>query len=301
MQFLSVLLPVFGIFLLGFVGQKKFAFDLPNLSRLTLYLMSPFLCFEAFYKHALSMNYVYLALYTVVLCFAAIALVYAIAKWRGYATQEICALILSSAFMNSGNYGVPVVLLAFGAAGLDVAVVLMVMQSLIMNTVGIYYAAKGSPYSTGAHHALRAVLRMPIAYAALGGIACQALGLRIPDNIMTCVSLVGSATIPTVMILLGMQLAMIRLQKIEVGKVALAIVLKLLVSPLIALGLTLLLPVDPLTKQIMILIAGMPTAANTTLLAVQFNTRPDLVSAVTFLGTLLSLITLSVILWAIHL
>ncbi|EAG7378304.1 AEC family transporter, partial [Listeria monocytogenes] len=38
MEFLLILLPVFGIFAIGFVGQKTLKFDIPNLSKLTLYL-----------------------------------------------------------------------------------------------------------------------------------------------------------------------------------------------------------------------------------------------------------------------
>lgn len=48
MEFLLILLPVFGIFAIGFVGQKTLKFDIPNLSKLTLYLMSPFLAFNTF-------------------------------------------------------------------------------------------------------------------------------------------------------------------------------------------------------------------------------------------------------------
>lgn len=73
--------------------------------------------------------------------------------------------------------------------------------------------------------------------------------------------------------------------------------LKLFISPLIALGFSLILPVDNLVKQIMILSAAMPTAANTTLMAVQFETKPEIVSSATFISTMLSMATLPVVLW----
>ena len=43
-----------------------------------------------------------------------------------------------------GNYGTPVVLLAFGSGALEVAVPLMVFQQMVMSTIGIYFAARGS-------------------------------------------------------------------------------------------------------------------------------------------------------------
>lgn len=149
MEFLLILLPVFGIFAIGFIGQKTLKFDIPNLSKLTLYLMSPFLAFNTFYTNALTIDYAYLAIYIFALCLSLILLVSLISFLLGYNLQDRCALILASAFMNNGNYGTPVVLLVFGAVGLDIAVVLMVLQQLAMSTIGIYFAAKGSKDANG--------------------------------------------------------------------------------------------------------------------------------------------------------
>lgn len=300
MEFLLILLPVFGIFAIGFVGQKTLKFDIPNLSKLTLYLMSPFLAFNTFYTNPLTIDYAYLAIYIFALCLSLILLVSLISFLLGYNLQDRCALILASAFMNNGNYGTPVVLLVFGAVGLDIAVVLMVLQQLAMSTIGIYFAAKGSKDANGMKTVMKRVVRMPIAYGALLGRALQLLHVSLPSALMTCVKLVGDAAIPTIMIVLGMQLAVISFRRIELTKVGIALVLKLLIAPIIAFGLTLILPVDEMTKQIMILLAAMPTAANTTLMAVQFDTKPDLVSSATFISTVLSIITLPIVLYFLH-
>ncbi|EAH2011317.1 AEC family transporter [Listeria monocytogenes] len=300
MEFLLILLPVFGIFAIGFVGQKTLKFDIPNLSKLTLYLMSPFLAFNTFYTNPLTIDYAYLAIYIFALCLSLILLVSLISFLLGYNLQDRCALILASAFMNNGNYGTPVVLLVFGAVGLDIAVVLMVLQQLAMSTIGIYFAAKGSKDANGMKTVMKRVVRMPIAYGALLGLALQLLHVSLPSALMTCVKLVGDAAIPTIMIVLGMQLEVISFRRIELTKVGIALVLKLLIAPIIAFGLTLILPVDEMTKQIMILLAAMPTAANTTLMAVQFDTKPDLVSSATFISTVLSIITLPIVLYFLH-
>ncbi|CUL26834.1 AEC family transporter [Listeria monocytogenes] len=300
MEFLLILLPVFGIFAIGFVGQKTLKFDIPNLSKLTLYLMSPFLAFNTFYTNPLTIDYAYLAIYIFALCLSLILLVSLISFLLGYNLQDRCALILASAFMNNGNYGTPVVLLVFGTVGLDIAVVLMVLQQLAMSTIGIYFAAKGSKDANGMKTVMKRVVRMPIAYGALLGLALQLLHVSLPSALMTCVKLVGDAAIPTIMIVLGMQLAVISFRRIELTKVGIALVLKLLIAPIIAFGLTLILPVDEMTKQIMILLAAMPTAANTTLMAVQFDTKPDLVSSATFISTVLSIITLPIVLYFLH-
>ncbi|EIA20297.1 AEC family transporter [Listeria fleischmannii] len=300
MSFILILLPVFGIFAIGFVGQKLLHFDIPNLSKLTLYLMSPFLALGTFYKNPITMDYVYLAVYIFVLCLALILIITLVAKIMGYSLRDRCALILASAFMNNGNYGTPVVLLVFGSTGLNIAVILMVLQQLAMSTIGIYYAAKGSSDAGGYKVVLKRVVRMPIAYGALLGLTLQLLHVSIPAPLLTCINLVGNAAIPTIMIVLGMQLAVISFRRIELLKVGFALIIRLLFSPIIAFGIAFFLPVDTMTKQIMILLAAMPTAANTTLMAVQFDTKPDLVSSATFISTVLSIITLPIVLALVH-
>ncbi|MEC1460000.1 AEC family transporter [Bacillus spizizenii] len=300
MEFLFVLVPVFGIFAIGYIGQKTLGFDIQTLSKMSLYLMSPFLAFDTFYTNKLTMDYVYPSIFVLGLCLILVLFVYFLSFYHKYPNQDRCAMILSSAFMNNGNYGTPVVLLVFGTAGLDTAVVLMVLQQLIMSTIGMYYAAKGGSEVGGFKMVMARVIRMPVAYGALLGAILQLMRISIPKEVMTGVEVVGNAAIPTIMIILGMQLALISFKHIEYRKISYSLLLKLMVSPVIALGFTFILPVDDMTKQIMILVAAMPTAANTTLMAVQFNTRPEIVSSATFISTMLSIVTLPVLLWMLH-
>ncbi len=299
LAFLQVLLPVFMIFAIGFIGQKTLGFDTKTLSKMALYLLSPVLVFRTFYTNAFSSNHLYIILYTFLLCFALIAFVYVLSWIKKFTRAETCGMILAASFMNNGNYGTPVALLLFGAAGFEYAVVLMVVQSLLMGTVGVYYAAKGSPENAGVKTALRAVVKMPILYGAIIGLSFQFLSIPVSSSIMEAVDLVANATVPVIMVILGMQLAKISIKHAPKEKLAYAIGIKLFLSPLIAFGLTLLLPVDPMVKQLMIIMAAMPTAANTTMYALEFNTEPDFVSSSTLISTLLTIVSLPVMFWIV--
>jgi predicted permease len=296
-EFILVLLPVLFIFAIGYVGQKTLNLNPKNISKMAVYLLMPFLVFRTFYDHELNATYIHLAIFALGLCFGLIAIVYAIAYFKKYSRNETSSLILSSAFMNNGNYGTPVALFVFGAAGFDIAIILMVIQSLIMSTIGIYYAAKGSDEKqTGVKGSVFAVLRMPALYAAMMGIGLQLGHVTIPEKFYKIISLVADATIPTVMIILGMQLATITIKKIEVEKLLYSLGIKLMIAPLVAFLFVSNLPVSSEVGAIMILMAAMPSAANTTMLSLEFNTKPEFVSSVTLVSTLASIITLPIIL-----
>ena len=295
LAFFNVLIPVFAIFILGYIGEKKIGFDPKSISAMSLYIMTPVLVFKTFYTNIVNIDYLYITVFALTLCIALILIIYLISYIRGYSIKEKCGLILGSVFMNNGNYGTPVALLLFGAAGFDYAVILMVIQTIVMATVGIYFAARGSDIGGGFKDTLGVVMRMPIVYGALAGWLFQVIGITIGSSFMTTIDLVGNAAIPTIMLVLGMQLAKISLKNVEREKILYAVMIKLAAAPVIAWGIAYFLPVDALLKQLMVIMAGMPSAANTTMYAIQFNTEPEFVSVCTFVTTVLSLISLPVL------
>ena len=292
----DTILPIFFIFAIGFVSQRIMRFNIRDLSNLTIYVMTPFLCFHAFYTHPLSIADGYLFLATLVLFVLLIAIVYAYMRLLQRDQRETYAMILASVFMNSGNYGIPVVLLAFGEKGRNIAILLMVFHGIVINSLGVYLAAKGGTGSSSIGSSLRSVARMPILHGMVLGILLQKCGVSIPNNLMVSIKMVGDASIPAVMIILGMQLAMSSLKRVPLAKMSGSIVIRLIVSPFLAWVLAFWLPADPMVKQIFILSSGMPTAANTALLAIRFDTDPELVSSATFLSTILSIPSLAIIL-----
>ena len=292
MDLLLIILPVFIIFFIGFIGQRLIGFDIKSISSAALYLMSPFLAFRTFYTHELSIDYVYILISCLGLTFSLLLIAWLSSLFMQTTRSELSALILGSVFPNSGNYGAPVVLFALGAVGFDYAVVIMVFHGLIINTIGIFFASLGGEEKATWKQAIYKVLRMPLAYASALGILLQLVDITVPQAVMEGVGLAADASIPTVMLVLGMQLAVISKKKVAYRLVSAATIIRMAVSPLVAAVIVSFMPLDDLYKTVFIIQSAMPTAANTTLLALQFGTEPDLVSFITFITTILSIITI---------
>ncbi|WP_386059984.1 AEC family transporter [Thalassobacillus hwangdonensis] len=300
MEVILIVIPAFIIFGLGYIGQKTIGFDHRSLASASLYLMYPFLAFQTFYENDVTLEYLYIVVFCVALMVILIGGSMLLAKLRNQPRSMSSAYILAGVFMNSGNYGVPIILFAFGEAGVDYAIIMMVVQSLLMNTVGLYYAARGSKTTTlSMKDSLVKIAKMPINHAVVIGLLVQFLDVRMPDFIMQAVDLIAAATIPTIMIALGMQLATLKKGHVKNSDLAGIFTLRFVVSPLVALVLTLVLGLDPMLSSILIVLAAMPTAANTTMYALQFNTEPELVSYSTLVTTVVSIGTVPLMLWLV--
>jgi malate permease and related proteins len=296
-QFILIVLPVFVILGTGFLGQKLLKLNIKPISTMALYMMMPFLAFNTFYTNQLNKDYFYMFLFNIILIFVLVVITVVLGKILKADRTRMSAMLLGTAFPNMGNYGAPVVLFAFGSTAFDYAVITMVIQMLLISTIGIFIASYGSEKSTTLKDALINVLKMPVLYGVLLGVLFQITHITIPSTILESIRLIGSASIPTVTLILGMQLAEIKPQKMEYKYVNTITMIRMVISPLVIAGLVMFMPVDDLVKNVFILLAAMPIAANTTLLAVQFNTKPNLVSYITLVTTLFSILSIPLTLY----
>lgn len=293
MVFINVVLPVILIFLSGYVLQKWKRVDIKSLSTVVIYVMTPSLVFHTFYRTDLDLQYLYIVLFSLLL----MATLWVLNKWYckvvKHSPSTESALALSTVFMNAGNYGTPIVLFAYGETAFAYAISVMVTQALLMNFFGVYLAAKGK---SGFKAALHSLFRLPTPYAIIIAISLNGLNITLPSNLVAVFELVSQATIPTIMIILGMQMATISSQQFQWGKISYGVIVRLLISPVIAFAFTMLFPIDPLLVKVLIVTSAMPSAATMVMYSIQFDTQPQLVSSITLISTIGSIITLSVLL-----
>jgi malate permease and related proteins len=135
---------------------------------------------------------------------------------------------------------------------------------------------------------------LPVTYAMLAGLAVNLSGVTVPGPIAKASQLLSSGAIAVLLVLLGLQLARLRLES-EVRGASVATVLRLLVAPPVAWITARALGLEGVPLAVAVLQASTPTAVTAALWAMEFDTRPALVSAAVVLSTLLGVVTLTVL------
>ena len=294
MLFVQVILPVFLIAAAGFAFERKSGSDIRALANSALYLFAPCLVFSALMKRSVEGDTfgrlaVFMVLYTALLCLLA----FGFARWRKFDGNTTRAFTLSTAMMNIGNFGLPLVFFAYGEAALNISVVLFVLFNIPLGTVAIVIAqGQGVKWQ----EALANTLKIPIFYGVALAISCKLLDWHPPEFLLRAADLLGQAAIPVMLVLLGMQLSRSKLHQ-NWGFFTVATLIRLLVGPLLAIALVHILDLDGLTRKIVILQTSTPSAVMPLLYTIRFGTRPDLVSGTILLSTLCSAFTLTVLLY----
>lgn len=291
--FLNVILPIIAVFTAGFILQRIRALDIRSVAAVSLYILSPALIFISLYSATYDAGYAVIVIYMFVLFYIMVGLNKVLARIFKWEKKTESASILATGFMNSGNYGLPVVLFSLGEKAVPYAIFIMVIQSLQNNFFGIYYASRST---SGIKRAFINVFKMPTTYAAILAFLFRILHVNIPVPVFDTISIVADAAIPVMMILLGMQLGSIMKLRSNWQVILSGVTLKMIVAPIIALIFVTFVEMDPLLGTVLIIITAMPTAATTTMYAIEFDTEPELVSSITLISTILSVLTLSVLL-----
>ena len=284
------LLPIFLIAGAGFALARWRGASATTLTHVVFYALLPCFAFRLLMTSVATGREFGLMVLLAMLVMAAMALVGAVASFALRLNRtETSAFLLVLMFSNGGNYGLPVVSFAFGEQALSYGTVFFLTGSVMTSTVGAFLAAAGR---RSLRAALMSMLRMPALYGILAAVLALSTGITTPAPLMRPITMLSDAALPVMILVLGMQLER-AVVPARPALVVLAVSLSLVLAPLIALGLTSLFNVTGPARQAVVVLASMPVAVATTILALEFDTSPEFVTGAVFLSTLLSPITLT--------
>ena len=288
--FVSDIVPIFLIAGVGYLLASKLQANLKTLAHVAFYALAPCFAFRMLSTSKMTGPEAGRLALLAILVMVVMGLLARIAAIPFRLSRaELSGFLLVAMFSNGGNYGLPVVLFAFGNDALAPATVYFVTSSILTYTAGVFLAASGRRSVSGA---ILGISRTPAIYGV--GVAALVLvtGISVPVVLTRPIQLLADAAIPVMILVLGMQLQ--RATKPERPRVvAAAVALSLVAAPFVTLGLTWLLGLTGYARQAGVVLASMPTAVITTILALEFDTAPAFVTNVVFMTTLLSPLTLA--------
>jgi predicted permease len=292
--FLNNLLPILLLSGAGFALGKAFKLDSRPLGRVIFYILSPVLIFNLLIGSKLAVENILLMMgyaASTMLIIAGIALV--LGKLFRLERSVLTIVVLTSLFANNGNYGLPLIAFAFGQEALAYASIYFVTNSLLLYTVGVLIASLGH---LRLKEALLGLLKVPAIYAIILAVIFIQTGWTLPTPIQKTVELTAGGAVPAMLILLGLEL-----QKAEWSNnwraLSIPVVCRLLVGPVIGLVMAALFGLSSTARKDGITEAGMPSAVMTTVLANEYKLDASLVTAIIFVSTILSPLTLTPLLY----
>lgn len=284
----SFLLPDFALILLGFLLHRFTDWGAQfwsGLEKIVYYVLFPALLFYTTSRTALNFT-----LTGKLLQVALTAVIAGIALgWLAKPLFRPGPMIFESGVQTAFRFNSYLALAVASRLGGDQGTALMAL--LIGFSVPIVNAAAVHALVHKNGGLLKELARNPLILATAGGVLWNLGGLALPEFFSATLARLGQASLALGLLAVGAGLRLSGLHESR-SSAAYFLAVKLLVLPLIALGLGRWFGLPPLQLQIAVLFAALPTASSAYVLAVRMGGNGPFVAFLITAGTMLSALTL---------
>ena len=305
---LNLALPYFGLIFLGYAcGRLQ---DIPDrglawMDFFILYMALPALFYRILAKTPFEqLNNVPFIVTATLATFLVLTLSFAVALAirRDLAQSTIAAL--AGAYGNIGYMGPGLALATLGGqAAAPVALIFCFESLLFFSLVPLLMAVArpGAPsFAAAAVEVVRKIVCHPLVIATVLGVLSAAMDFEPPVALDRLMQFLQSAAAPCALFTLGVTVALRPFERVP-WDVPVLVLIKLTLHPVVTLLLlTAFGPFDPKWVATAVLMAALPPALNVFVLARQYNAWVEPASGSVLLGTLLSVATLTTVMWLVQ-
>lgn len=293
--FSDIIAPIVVLLGIGFALDRAFHLDITTLTRVGFYVFTPAIAFATIVESSLTAADIatvagFAAAHMLIMALLAAGLF----SLRPF-VEKRTVLGFGAVFFNAGNYGFPLMLLAFGEWENGVIAIVLLVQTILMYTLGLF-ALIGD--EEGLRGSIIRLLKMPVLYAVALGFVLRAFDLELIPALAMPLERLAQAFVPMALITTGAQLSQSDFRG-DVPEVSAIVLVRLIASPLIAAALAVALGVPARMAPVLIVGAGLPVAVNVFVISREFNRKPEFASRMVFWTTVLSAVTIPLLLFVV--
>ncbi|MDX2289391.1 MAG: AEC family transporter [Hyphomicrobiaceae bacterium] len=290
---MKVTLPIVAISALGYIMQARINLDVASINRLLMNVVMP--CFLVHFLSTAKQPigeiwptvYFTLAQFMVLIPLGWLAAV--IFRLPAHFAPLIA---MATVYANVGNYGIPLVQLAFPPEFILHQSVITSLMTMLMVTVGAWLLAP----DTGKGSILGRVgmaFETPTIPAVMVGLTLRAFDTPLPAVIATPVAFLGATFPPLALYALGAQLATRTAGELSYGRLTLVVVLKLLVAPAVTWALAIAMGLPDDLADLMVVAAATPIGVLLALFCAEYNRDSKFMNSAILVSTALSPFTVT--------
>ncbi|PZX09617.1 AEC family transporter [Celeribacter halophilus] len=278
--------PIMAITAIGYLlGRSSVEFQTRTLSNAVLLVATPCLIFSSLTALHVTFDTLREMASAALLC---IGVAGALGLLALTLTQSPVRSYLPTLMMpNSGNMGIPLVVLTFGDSALALAVAYFFVVAIVQNTLGL--AIYSGSFSA------KSLLKQPLIYAVLAVLFVTWTGLTVPAVVSSTTEILGGMMVPSMLLLLGASLATLQVADlrpaliVSVGRLSIGLVTATIVISLLGLSGT--------VAGIVFLMATMPTAVLMFVFADRYQRNAKQVAGTVVVSTVMTLVCLPLLVW----
>jgi hypothetical protein len=292
-----LLLPDFTLIVLGWLLCRHTALNRSvwdGVERLVYYLLFPALLFSAILRHPLQPSAAAaLAACGLGVVLLGVTLAYALRLWPGV-DAKLHASGAQVAFRFNSYVALALAERLAGIQGVAWIALLVALCVPLCNVAAVWPLARH-----GGQGFWRELARNPLILSTMAGLACNLLGLRLPELATTTLVRIGAAALPLGLMAVGAGLTFGGLKRAPALAGAL-LTIRHAILPAAAIAMSLALAMPPAQQAIVVAFAALPTASSAYVLAARMGGEGSFVAGLVTMSTLIGMAGLPLALVAVQ-
>jgi len=300
----SALIPIFLLILLGYLFKKiKFPSNefWSNADKLTYYVLMPSLLIYKLSTAKLDGLEAFDFVLTGILGILAVLFINLILNFKSKASGALFSSVVQGSLRFNTYVYLALVTAIFGDEGIALAALLITFTIPLINVICItIFAVFVNDKKANFFGMIKSIITNPLIIACIIGGGINYSDFTLPIITLNLLKILSASALPMGLLSIGfsLDLSSIKDAKIEL---LLASILKLFLMPLFMYLIGTYSDLSPLLLAIVIVFASMPTAPSSFILARQLGGDTRLMASIITFQTLLSVLSISLILWLLAL
>jgi predicted permease len=289
----SSIIFVYIFIFIGFIAKSIFKerIDSKTLTIVSVYFMQPFVSIWGFSTAKLSISHLYIPLLYLGIIFTLLLPIAWLSK-KIYKDPKDRAIFTIAGFVgNTGNIGIPLGLAIFGKESVIYTTLINIANVVVIYGLGAYIYSRGS---FSIKQSIKNMLKIPILPASLIAALLNIAGVEYPIEIKEMLKMGAYHGIVLQLFLLGTFLQTIKIKEINYKLFNSVLALKFIAIPLLTYLILIPLPIDNFVKNILLMQMLTPLAVANINLASLYNCKPEVVTALILVSTILFIFVIGV-------
>ncbi len=274
--------------LIGFLAKKLFHDDVQTktLNLLSVYFLQPFLTFWGLMQRPIDFELITAPLWYLLIVIVVLLVAFPVVKILFKEAQERSIASVAALIGNTGNLGIPLGIAIFGIESVPYMTLINLMNVFVVYTIGVFFYSRGT---FTVRDSLMNILKLPILWFAILAIIANVNAISFHESLLKMLMMGAYASMVVQLLLFGIYLYDAKLKAINKRLIFWVSSMKFLVIPLVTFTVLSFIPIESQIKAMIFMELFMPLAVANINLASLYSCKPQSVTVLVFVTSILFL------------
>ncbi|MEQ8823732.1 MAG: AEC family transporter [Filomicrobium sp.] len=290
---INVTVPIVAIAALGYLMQARINLDVASINRLLMFVIMPCFLIHFLSSARQPVSEIWpVAYFTVVQFLVLIPVGWLVAMAFGLPRIFGPLMAMATVYANVGNYGIPLVQLAFPPQFILHQSVITALMTILMVSVGAWLLAPDDNRS-GILSRIKMAFETPVIPSVIIGLTLRGFEIDLPHAVAKPIELIGTTFAPLALFTLGAQLAGQAAGEVNMGRLSIVLALKLAIAPAVTWALAVFMELPDDLTDLVVVAAATPVGVLLALFCSEYGREPKFVNSAILISTVLSPFTVT--------